>query len=384
MFHHHVSRSACGNAHTQASVAEHRGAHWRHHSFIPDSFACSFDPTLWPSGESSALFILIKRTFFQFLAEYVLDKAAIPFPFYVNVFYSHAIKDSGMLLDKNVCCRVSHQSHPYMSPPSQAPANMPLQPKFLSETPRKVKTASVPRQVRGFDVPSLKESFHSELSDSIFNEGMLLSSYDGDIIADCWFPDNILPVVPNTELLITLTGPDRQPLYDSMTKQWDPRYLPLVLQKATPQGRHRLAPGQEERELSLFMVAVMDALMHHHNCDNEHSSTTSVLQESEASSPIDLPLRLRIRLIRHPPLPPLFYKKRCYLPSISSPPVYHPVLRPRLLQLPPPHPTLTHLSIPFHPLQDHALVVHLHQGLLADQSQKSLQDFGPHQPLHSH
>ena len=113
---------------------------------------------------------------------------------------------------------------------------MPLQPKFLSKTPKKVKTLSVPCQVRGFDVSSLKESFHSELSDSIFDEGTLPSSYDGDIIAGCWFSDNILPVVPNTKLLVTLTGPNGQPLYDSSTKQWDPWYLLLVLQKVTPWG----------------------------------------------------------------------------------------------------------------------------------------------------
>jgi len=165
----------------------------------------------------------------------------------------------------STCQQVSHPSSSWpniffcikgeISPPLRRVSHQSHFPLFLS--------------TRGFDVPSLKESFHSELSDSIFDEGALPGSYDGDIIADCWFPDNILPVVPNTESLIALMGPDGQPLYDSSTKQWDPRYLPPVLQKATP-GRHRLAPGQE-KELSTFMVAIMDALMRHHDRDDEHS-----------------------------------------------------------------------------------------------------------------
>ena len=166
---------------------------------------------------------------------------------------------------------------------------MPLQPKFLSETPRKVKTSSVPCQVKGFDVQSLRESFHSELGDSIFDEGTLPSSYHGDIIAESWFPDHILLVVPNTELLTLLTGPDRQPLYDSVMKQWNLHYLPPVLWRETAQGQCRLATGQEERQLSTFMVTVMDALIHYHDDLVEHSSTTSVIQESEASSPINFP-----------------------------------------------------------------------------------------------
>ena len=97
---------------------------------------------------------------------------------------------------------------------------MPLQTKFNSETPRKLKTSSVPRHVQNFDLPTLKQSFHSELGASIFDEGTLPPSlYEGDIISDCWFPDKILPVVPSIELLNALTGPDGQPLYDSSTKQ---------------------------------------------------------------------------------------------------------------------------------------------------------------------
>ena len=106
---------------------------------------------------------------------------------------------------------------------------MPLQPKFLSKTSRKVKTLSVPHQVKGFNLPSLRESFHSELNDSIFNEGALLSSDKGNIIMDCWFPDDILPVVPDAGLLSMLTGPNGQPLYDLSTKHWDPQYLLPVL-----------------------------------------------------------------------------------------------------------------------------------------------------------
>ena len=141
---------------------------------------------------------------------------------------------------------------------------MPLDTKFHTETPRKLKTSSIPHSVKNFDIPALKESFHLELRVSIFDEAMLHSSrYDGDIIADCWFPDAILPVSPNAELLAVLTGPDGQPLYDSSTKQWNAQYLPPMLHKEGSQ--RRLSPGQEERELSTFMSTVMDALMRHYN-----------------------------------------------------------------------------------------------------------------------
>ena len=164
--------------------------------------------------------------------------------------------------------------------------NMPLSTKYNSKTPRKLKMSSVPRHVQNFDIPTLKESFHSELSLSIFNEGKLPSSYEGDIIADCWFPDRILPVVPNAKLLNVLTGPDGQPLYDSLTKQWDRRYLPPMLHKM--ENQHRLGPGQEERDLSMFMSAIMDALIRHH--DDGCSSVTPVLSETSdpcCSSPLN-------------------------------------------------------------------------------------------------
>ena len=149
--------------------------------------------------------------------------------------------------------------------------NMPLQTTFHSETPRKLKTLSVPHNVQNFDIPALKESFHSELGASIFDENTLPPSlYQGDIIADCWFPDRVLSVVPSAKLLDALMGPDRQPLYDSSTKQWDRRYLPPMLHKVGNQ--HRLSPGQEEKELGTFMSAVMDALICH--CDNGCSSVT--------------------------------------------------------------------------------------------------------------
>ena len=161
--------------------------------------------------------------------------------------------------------------------------NMPLQTKFNSETPRKLKTSSVPRNVQNFDASALKESFHSELGTSIFNEALLLPDhYNGDIIADCWFPDKILPVVPNAELLNALTGPDGKPLYDSSTKLWDRRYLPPMLHKVGNQ--QRLDSGQEEKELSAFMSAVMDALIRHH--DNVHSSATPILPGTSCSSPL--------------------------------------------------------------------------------------------------
>lgn len=146
---------------------------------------------------------------------------------------------------------------------------------FLSETPRKLKTFSIPRQVRGFDLASLRESFQSELLDSIFDEEKLAKSYNGDIIADCWFPDSIIPLVPNAELLNELRGPDEEPLYDSSTKQWAPQYLPPVLQKETPKGKGRLPPGEEEKGLSLFMVTIMDALIRRYNRNHVNSPTTA-------------------------------------------------------------------------------------------------------------
>jgi hypothetical protein len=141
---------------------------------------------------------------------------------------------------------------------------------FLTQTPRKVKTSSIPRQVKAFDASSIRENLQSELHTSIFNEGMLPSNiYNSDIIADCWFPDKILPVVLNTKLLTVLVGLDGQPLYDLSTRQWDAWYLPPILHKVGgSQGRPRLPPEQEEKELSTLMTTVMDALIHHHN---EHS-----------------------------------------------------------------------------------------------------------------
>ena len=82
-------------------------------------------------------------------------------------------------------------------------------------------------------------------------------------MADCWFLDRILLVVLNAKLLNALTGPDEQPLYDLLTKQWDWRYLLPMLHKM--ENQHRLGPGQEERDLSTFMSAIMDALIHHHD-----------------------------------------------------------------------------------------------------------------------
>ena len=153
---------------------------------------------------------------------------------------------------------------------------MPLPTKYNSKTPRKLKTSSVPCHVQNFDIPALKESFHLELSVSIFDKGKLPSSYEGDIIADCWFLDRILLVVPNAKLLNVLTGPNGQLLYDSLTKQWDWRYLLPMLHKT--ENQHRLGPGQEKRDLSMFMSAIMDALIRHH--DNGHSSATPVLSET--------------------------------------------------------------------------------------------------------
>jgi len=126
-------------------------------------------------------------------------------------------------------------------------------------------------------------NLHSELGTSIFDEDMLRRNiYDGDIIADCWFPDKILPVIPNNELLTTLIGPDGQLLYDLLTKQWNVRFLLLILRKvAGSEGWLRLPPEQEEGVLSTLMTAVMDALIHHHN--SKHPST-SVLQRTEAST----------------------------------------------------------------------------------------------------
>ena len=162
---------------------------------------------------------------------------------------------------------------------------MPLPTTFHSETPRKLKTSSVPHNVQNFDIPALKESFHSELGASIFDENTLPPSlYQGDIIADCWFPDRVLPVVPSAELLDALTGPDGQPLYDSSTKQWDGRYLPPMLHKVGNQ--HRLSPGQEEKELGTFMSAVMDALIRY--CDDGCSSATPMppgISDPPCSSP---------------------------------------------------------------------------------------------------
>ncbi|KAI6000253.1 hypothetical protein EDC04DRAFT_2908828 [Pisolithus marmoratus] len=153
--------------------------------------------------------------------------------------------------------------------------------------PRRVKTSSVPWNVKAFDTLSLKEDFHSELHTSIFDEGMLLSTkYNGDIIADCWFPDKILLVVPNAELLIMLMGPDGKLLYDLSEKQWNVSYLPPIMHgKLLGLQEHpeRLPPAEEERELSTFMTAVMDALIIYYK-----STPHSALQGTEASFPNDL------------------------------------------------------------------------------------------------
>ncbi|KAG8214275.1 hypothetical protein J3R82DRAFT_9219 [Butyriboletus roseoflavus] len=160
---------------------------------------------------------------------------------------------------------------------------MPLQPKFLSETPRKVKTSSIPRQVKCFEVPKLKESFHSELLDSIFDEGALPDTYHGDIIADCWFPDSILPLVPDANLLAVLTGPDGRLLYDSLTKQWAPQYLPPILHRAKSWERQRLAPGLEEKDLSAFMTIIMEALVRHRNSTLRESAPSSLSNPTSVS-----------------------------------------------------------------------------------------------------
>ncbi|KAI5984468.1 hypothetical protein EDD15DRAFT_2375270 [Pisolithus albus] len=159
---------------------------------------------------------------------------------------------------------------------------MPLEQNFLTETPRKAKTSSVPQNVKPFDSLSLKEDLHSELQTSIFDEGMLPSTtYNGDIIADCWFPDKILPVVPDARLLSMLMGPDGKPLYDSSTKQWNTSYLPPIL-RSKPSGLQerleRLHPAEEEKELSTFMTTLMDALISYYE-----STPTSVPQGTEAS-----------------------------------------------------------------------------------------------------
>ncbi|KAI5985949.1 hypothetical protein EDD15DRAFT_2373606 [Pisolithus albus] len=158
---------------------------------------------------------------------------------------------------------------------------MPLEQNFLTVTPRKAKTSSVPRNVKPFDSLSLKEDL-SELQTSIFDEGTLPSTtYNGDIIADCWFPDKILPVVPDARLLSMLMGPDGKPLYDSSTKQWNTSYLPPILH-GKPSGLQerpeRLHPADEEKELSTFMTTLMDALISYYE-----STPTSVPQGTEAS-----------------------------------------------------------------------------------------------------
>ncbi|KAI6022114.1 hypothetical protein EDC04DRAFT_2900929 [Pisolithus marmoratus] len=153
--------------------------------------------------------------------------------------------------------------------------------------PRRVKTLSVPWNVKAFDALSLKEDFHSELHTSIFDKGTLLSTkYNGDIIADCWFLDKILPVVPNAELLTMLMGPNGKPLYDSSVKQWNVSYLPPIMCSkllGLQECPERLPPAEEERELSTFMTAVMDALIVYYE-----STPHSALQGTEASFPNDL------------------------------------------------------------------------------------------------
>ncbi|KAI6015976.1 hypothetical protein EDC04DRAFT_2608618 [Pisolithus marmoratus] len=146
-----------------------------------------------------------------------------------------------------------------------------LQPKFLTKMPRRVKTLSVPQNVKAFDAWSLKEDFHSELHTSIFDKGTLPSTkYNREIIADCWFPDKILPVVPNAELLTMLMGPNGKPLYD---------FKPSGLQEHL----ERLPPTEEERELSTFMTTIMDTLIIYYE-----STPHSALQGAEASFPNNL------------------------------------------------------------------------------------------------
>ena len=201
---------------------------------------------------------------------------------------------------------------------------MPFQTKFNSETPRKLKTSSVPRNVQKFDLPALKESFHSELGVNNFDEGALPPGlYNGDIIADSWFPDKILPVVPNAELLNSLTGSDGQPLYDSSTGQWNTQYLPPMLHKA--ENQPRLNPGQEEKELSAFMSTIMEALVRH--CDDRHCSATAVLPETP-SSPSRPGALAPATLTSTPDLPPpLLASASCTstsTPTVSTPGVSPP------------------------------------------------------------
>jgi hypothetical protein len=108
---------------------------------------------------------------------------------------------------------------------------------FLTQTPRKVKMSSILHQVKAFNTSSISENLQLELHTSIFDKGTLLSNiYNGDIIADCWFPNKVLLVVPITQLLTTLVGLDGQPLYDSSTRQRDVQYLPPILHKV---GDHK-------------------------------------------------------------------------------------------------------------------------------------------------
>ncbi|KAI6117935.1 hypothetical protein F5141DRAFT_1061647 [Pisolithus sp. B1] len=142
-----------------------------------------------------------------------------------------------------------------------------LQQKFLTEMPRKVKTLSVPQNVKAFNSLSLKD-FHSELQTSIFDEGTLLSTkYNGDIIADCWFPNKILLVVPNANKLSGLQ-----------------------------ECLERLCPTEEERELSTFMTTLMDALISYYK-----TTPTSVPQGTEASFPATTTLMDHIQILVHPP-----------------------------------------------------------------------------------
>jgi hypothetical protein len=91
---------------------------------------------------------------------------------------------------------------------------------------------SIPHQVKAFDASNSRENLQSELHTRIFGEGTLLSNiYNGYIFADCWFPDKILPIDLNTELLTALVGLDGQLLYDFLTRQWDVQYLLPILHK---------------------------------------------------------------------------------------------------------------------------------------------------------
>ncbi|KIK73915.1 hypothetical protein PAXRUDRAFT_20380 [Paxillus rubicundulus Ve08.2h10] len=126
--------------------------------------------------------------------------------------------------------------------------------------PLKVKSASIPHQVKDHKTSWLKEDFSTELQSSCFDEG-LLSNYTGDIITDCWFQDDDLPLIPNDTVLAGLTGQDGNQLYDPVARRWDLCCLPPVLHKKTAMltNPKRYAPQEEQAELSNFLSNIMTA-----------------------------------------------------------------------------------------------------------------------------